>query len=88
MLTCRKALAPANPLTRPSFRATFASTPYASLVATLANVLVTTPAVSTVRIVRIPERQTDLEELVNGPPVSAAFKPAAVTSRASATWAG
>ncbi len=29
----------------------------------------------TVRIVRIPERQIDLEELVNGPPVSAAFKP-------------
>jgi glycyl-tRNA synthetase beta chain len=34
-----------------------------------------TPRRLTVRIVRIPERQTDLEELVNGPPVSAAFKP-------------
>jgi glycyl-tRNA synthetase beta chain len=34
-----------------------------------------TPRRLTVRIVRIPERQVDLEELVNGPPVSAAFKP-------------
>jgi glycyl-tRNA synthetase beta chain len=34
-----------------------------------------TPRRLTVRIVRIPERQTDLEELVNGPPVSAGFKP-------------
>src|SRR5258707_4085583 len=34
-----------------------------------------TPRRLTVRVVRIPERQTDLEELVNGPPVSAAFKP-------------
>jgi glycyl-tRNA synthetase beta chain len=34
-----------------------------------------TPRRLTVRIVRIPERQIDLEELVNGPPVSAAFKP-------------
>jgi len=33
-----------------------------------------TPRRLTVRIVRIPERQIDLEELVNGPPVSAAFK--------------
>src|SRR5262245_24518679 len=32
-----------------------------------------TPRRLTVRIVRIPERQIDLEELVNGPPVSAAF---------------
>jgi glycyl-tRNA synthetase beta chain len=32
-----------------------------------------TPRRLTVRIVRVPERQTDLEELVNGPPVSAAF---------------
>src|ERR687888_1882724 len=32
-----------------------------------------TPRRLTVRISRIPERQTDLEELVNGPPVSAAF---------------
>jgi glycyl-tRNA synthetase beta chain len=34
-----------------------------------------TPRRLTVRIVRIPERQIDLEELVNGPPVSASFKP-------------
>jgi len=34
-----------------------------------------TPRRLTVRITRVPERQTDLEELVNGPPVSAAFKP-------------
>src|SRR5690349_22001081 len=34
-----------------------------------------TPRRLTVRIAHVPERQTDLEELVNGPPVSAAFKP-------------
>ncbi len=34
-----------------------------------------TPRRLTVRIQRVPERQTDLEELVNGPPVTAAFKP-------------
>src|SRR6266404_41612 len=34
-----------------------------------------TPRRLTVRVVRIPERQIDLEELVNGPPLSAAFKP-------------
>src|SRR5256885_836160 len=34
-----------------------------------------TPRRLTVRIVRVPERQSDLEEVVNGPPVSAAFKP-------------
>jgi glycyl-tRNA synthetase beta chain len=34
-----------------------------------------TPRRLTVWIARVPERQTDLEELVNGPPVSAAFKP-------------
>src|SRR5712671_279025 len=32
-----------------------------------------TPRRLTVRIARIPERQTDLEELVNGPPVSVSF---------------
>jgi len=32
-----------------------------------------TPRRLTVRIARIPERQTDLEELVNGPPVTASF---------------
>jgi glycyl-tRNA synthetase beta chain len=39
-----------------------------------------TPRRLTVRVARIPERQTDLEELVNGPPVSAGFKPDAVIS--------
>jgi glycyl-tRNA synthetase beta chain len=34
-----------------------------------------TPRRLTARIARVPERQTDLEELVNGPPVSAAFAP-------------
>src|SRR5262245_3200711 len=34
-----------------------------------------TPRRLTVRIARLAERQTDLEELVNGPPVSAAFQP-------------
>jgi glycyl-tRNA synthetase beta chain len=34
-----------------------------------------TPRRLTVRIARIAERQAELEELVNGPPVSAAFKP-------------
>src|SRR5437870_10125913 len=32
-----------------------------------------TPRRLTVRIARVPERQSDLEEIVNGPPVSAAF---------------
>ena len=32
-----------------------------------------TPRRLTVRIAKVPERQTDLEELVNGPPVSASF---------------
>src|SRR6478736_2580971 len=32
-----------------------------------------TPRRLTVRVARIPERQTDLEDLVSGPPVSAAF---------------
>jgi glycyl-tRNA synthetase beta chain len=34
-----------------------------------------TPRRLTARIAHVPERQTDLEELVNGPPVSAAFRP-------------
>jgi glycyl-tRNA synthetase beta chain len=34
-----------------------------------------TPRRLTVRISRLAERQTDLEELVNGPPVSAGFRP-------------
>jgi glycyl-tRNA synthetase beta chain len=34
-----------------------------------------TPRRLTARIAHVSERQTDLEELVNGPAVSAAFKP-------------
>jgi glycyl-tRNA synthetase beta chain len=46
-----------------------------------------TPRRLTVRVVRIPERQTDLEELVNGPPVSAAFKPDGTPTPAAAGFA-
>src|SRR5277367_5338546 len=46
-----------------------------------------TPRRLTVRIVRIPERQIDLEELVNGPPVSAAFKPDGTPTPAAAGFA-
>src|SRR5213075_488182 len=41
----------------------------------------------TVRVVRIPERQSDLEELVNGPPVSASFKPDGSATPAAAGFA-
>src|SRR5512140_255797 len=34
-----------------------------------------TPRRLTARAVRVPERQSDLEDLVTGPPVTAAFKP-------------
>ena len=51
-LTCRNALAPANPLSRPPLLAIVTSAPYASLVEMLAYVRVITPAVSSVRIVR------------------------------------
>ena len=34
-----------------------------------------TPRRLAVRVARVPERQTDLEELVNGPPVSSSFRP-------------
>ena len=34
-----------------------------------------TPRRLTARVIRVAERQTDFEELVTGPPVSAAFKP-------------
>ncbi len=47
-----------------------------------------TPRRLTVRIVRVPERQTDLEELVNGPPVSAAFKPDGTPTPAALGFAG
>src|SRR5881296_3072237 len=46
-----------------------------------------TPRRLTVRIVRVPERQNDLEELVNGPPVSAGFKPDGSPTPAAAGFA-
>jgi glycyl-tRNA synthetase beta chain len=46
-----------------------------------------TPRRLTVRIVRIPERQTDLEELVNGPPVSAGFRPDGTPTPAASGFA-
>ncbi|MFI5245941.1 MAG: glycine--tRNA ligase subunit beta, partial [Gemmatimonadales bacterium] len=47
-----------------------------------------TPRRLTVRIFRVPERQTDLEELVNGPPVSASFKPDGTPTPAASGFAG
>ena len=46
-----------------------------------------TPRRLTVRVVRIPERQTDLEEVVNGPPVSGGFKPDGTPTPAAAGFA-
>jgi glycyl-tRNA synthetase beta chain len=46
-----------------------------------------TPRRLTVRIARIPERQTDLEELVNGPPVSAGFRPDGTPTPAASGFA-
>ena len=46
-----------------------------------------TPRRLTVRISRVPERQTDLEEVVTGPPVSAAFKPDGSATQAAAGFA-
>src|SRR6266446_2675471 len=46
-----------------------------------------TPRRLTVRIVRVPERQTDLEELLNGPPVPAGFKPDGSPTPAAAGFA-
>jgi len=46
-----------------------------------------TPRRLTVRIARVPERQTDLEELVNGPPVSAAFTPDGTPTPAASGFA-
>jgi len=46
-----------------------------------------TPRRLTVRIVRIPDRQSDLEELVNGPPVSASFQPDGTPTPAAAGFA-
>jgi glycyl-tRNA synthetase beta chain len=46
-----------------------------------------TPRRLTVRIARLAERQTDLEELVNGPPVSAGFKPDGTATPAATGFA-
>jgi glycyl-tRNA synthetase beta chain len=46
-----------------------------------------TPRRLTVRIARLPERQSDLEELVNGPPVSAAFAKDGTPTPAAAGFA-
>ena len=46
-----------------------------------------TPRRLTVRIARLSERQADLEELVNGPPVSAGFTSAGTPTRAAAGFA-
>jgi glycyl-tRNA synthetase beta chain len=46
-----------------------------------------TPRRLTVRVDRVPERQSDLEELVNGPPVSASFKPDGTPTPAAAGFA-
>jgi glycyl-tRNA synthetase beta chain len=46
-----------------------------------------TPRRLTVRIARLAERQTDLEELLNGPPVSAAFRPDGTPTPAAAGFA-
>src|SRR5436853_7207777 len=46
-----------------------------------------TPRRLTVRIARLSERQTDLEELVNGPPVSASFGPDGSPTPAAAGFA-
>ena len=46
-----------------------------------------TPRRLTVRIVRVSERQTDLEELVNGPPISRAFNPDGTATEAAVGFA-
>src|SRR6478672_7909408 len=46
-----------------------------------------TPRRLTVRVARVPERQTDFEELVNGPPVSAGFGPDGTPTRAAIGFA-
>src|SRR3954464_1825989 len=46
-----------------------------------------TPRRLTVRVAHVPERQTDLEEVLNGPPVSAAFKPDGSPTPAAAGFA-
>src|SRR5262245_46822943 len=46
-----------------------------------------TPRRLTVRIARLAERQTDLEEVINGPPVSASFKPDGTPTPAASGFA-
>jgi glycyl-tRNA synthetase beta chain len=46
-----------------------------------------TPRRLTVRVARIPERQIEIEEIVNGPPVLAAFKPDGSPTPAAAGFA-
>jgi glycyl-tRNA synthetase beta chain len=46
-----------------------------------------TPRRLTVRIAHVPERQTDLEDLVNGPPVSSAFAPDGTPTPAASGFA-
>jgi glycyl-tRNA synthetase beta chain len=46
-----------------------------------------TPRRLAVRIAHVPERQTDIEDLVNGPPVSASFKPDGSPTPAAAGFA-
>src|SRR5262245_7531817 len=46
-----------------------------------------TPRRLTARIAKVAERQTDLEDLVTGPPVSAAFKPNGEPTPAAAGFA-
>jgi glycyl-tRNA synthetase beta chain len=46
-----------------------------------------TPRRLTVRVARVPERQTDFEELITGPPVSAGFKPDGTPTPAAAGFA-
>ena len=46
-----------------------------------------TPRRLTVRIAKLSERQSDLEELVNGPPVSASFKPDGTPTPAASGFA-
>ena len=46
-----------------------------------------TPRRLTARVFRVPERQTDFEEVVNGPPVSAGFKPDGTPTQAASGFA-
>ena len=46
-----------------------------------------TPRRLAVRVLRVPERQTDLEELVTGPPVAAGFKPDGSATQAAIGFA-